>query len=109
MTPQDEEVRAAAATAASQGAVEVTRALTITILESETVGTTQYAVILRARRSIFKPVGGFVSPNNFLERRACKRLERRGLLTPAIGYPDCWTLTARGRECWLRVVSKGEK
>ena len=73
-------------------------------MSAEKVGVQQYSVIHRARRSIFVPLGGFVSPNNYLERRACKRLERRGLLTPAIGYPDSWTLTARGRGCWLLVT-----
>ena len=75
----------------------------------EWVGAQQYAVIFRARRSIFKPIGGFVSPNNHLERRACKRLAARGLLTPATGYPDCWYLTDRGRQCWLKVIEMGDK
>jgi hypothetical protein len=108
MSKAIEEARAHGGLAAG-GVSEVSRALTLTLASAETIGTSQYAVIMRARRSIFKPVGGFVSPNDFLERRACKRLEARGLLAPAIGYPDCWTLTERGRECWLRVVSKGEK
>jgi len=75
----------------------------------EFVGAQENRVILRARRSIFKPVGGFVSPNNFLERRACRRLAERGLLMPAIGYPDCWTLTDRGRKCSLYLIKVGDK
>ncbi len=34
--------------------------------------------------------GRYVMPAGFLERRACRRLERRGLLESAVGLPDVW-------------------
>lgn len=35
---------------------------------------------------------GFVRPYTFLNRRACRRLQRRGLLVPAVGFPDTWRI-----------------
>lgn len=32
----------------------------------------------------------FVYPGGFLERRACWRLEDRGILIPVTGLPDVW-------------------
>lgn len=66
----------------------------------ERVGQRQHAVLLRARRS----AGRHVMPGGFLERRACKRLEVRGLMRSAHGFPDVWTLTALGLVAWLVVT-----
>lgn len=63
------------------------------------VGERQYAVIFRARRSRL----GYVMPGGFLERRALRRLEARGVMKPALGFPDVWELTLSGRTAWLVV------
>jgi hypothetical protein len=35
---------------------------------------------------------GFIRPRGFLDRRALRRLERRGLVAQALGFPDTWTI-----------------
>lgn len=61
------------------------------------VGERQYAVLHRARRSRL----GAVMPGGYLERRACRRLEARGLLESYVSFPDVWRLTTAGRRAWL--------
>lgn len=50
------------------------------------IGPVQIRIITRALS------GRMVMPADFLERRACRRLAARGILVPALGYPDCWRL-----------------
>ncbi len=50
------------------------------------IGPVQIRIIARATGS------RMVMPADFLERRACRRLAARGILVPALGYPDCWRL-----------------
>lgn len=50
------------------------------------LGERQYEVIRRAQLSTL----GAVMPADFLERRACRRLERRGIFVPALGFADVW-------------------
>ena len=52
------------------------------------MGPVQRRVFTRAGHS---PAGN-VMPSGYLERRACKRLERRALLKPALGLPDVWRI-----------------
>lgn len=52
------------------------------------MGPVQRRVFVRAGHS----GQGNVMPANFLERRACRRLERRALLKPALGLPDVWRI-----------------
>lgn len=52
------------------------------------IGWRQTELLATAERS---PLG-FVRPYNFLDRRACRRLVRRGMLVRAIGFPGTWRL-----------------
>jgi hypothetical protein len=52
------------------------------------IGQRQDTVIRRARRSRYS----YVMPANYLERRACRRLTARGIMSPALGFPDVWRL-----------------
>lgn len=68
----------------------------------ERVGRRQYAALHRARRSI----PGWIMAVGFLEDRACRRLVTRGLLKQEMhSHPTLriYSLTARGRSCWLVV------
>ena len=53
---------------------------------SHLIGPVQRRILDRAKRSPY----GNVMPGGFLERRACKRLENRGLLFRRLGLPDVW-------------------
>ena len=33
-----------------------------------------------------------IMPASFLDRRALRRLTARGVLEPALSFPDCWRL-----------------
>jgi hypothetical protein len=35
---------------------------------------------------------GFIRPRGFLDRRALRRLEARGLVARALGFPDTWMI-----------------
>jgi hypothetical protein len=54
------------------------------------IGWRQTELLNQAARSSV----GFVRPWNFLDRRSCHRLAARGLLEPAIGWPDTWRLVS---------------
>lgn len=51
-------------------------------------GARQNAMILRGRSSRL----GFVRPVGYLDRRALRRLAARGVIVPAVGWPDTWKL-----------------
>jgi hypothetical protein len=48
----------------------------------------QIALMIR----LFGSPSGMVMPSGFLERRALRRLQARGVLIRSLGYPDCWRL-----------------
>jgi hypothetical protein len=71
----------------------------------QTLGASQLAVIMRAREAR----SGMVMTEGERERLAARRLVERGLLRRG-GVPGgnpvhrrCYTLTPRGRHCWIRV------
>lgn len=52
-------------------------------MELKRIGPVQTKLLDRARR-------GWVMPANYLERRALRRLTKRGLMAPVPGFPDVW-------------------
>lgn len=68
-------------------------------IKSERIGVRQEEILLRGRRSMLS----FVMPGGRAEKRAILRLEKRGMLKPALGWPDVWELTPLGRRAWLKV------
>ena len=52
------------------------------------IGKVQARILARARTSM----EGNVMPAGYLERRACRRLERRHVLRRRLGLPDVWTV-----------------
>jgi hypothetical protein len=80
----------------------------------ETVGAREAELLMRARESSSQGIvlthGRGKIENR--ERMAARRLIARGLLTepnafggPGVGWLYRYTLTLRGRMCWLRVLS----
>lgn len=57
-------------------------------MSEENLGCVQMRILQRAQMSKV----GFVRPSGYLEMRAIRRLVKRGLLVPAIGWPDTWKL-----------------
>jgi hypothetical protein len=57
-------------------------------LDGLLLGERQLALIKRAASSRY----GYVMPGGYLERRALRRLERRGFAHPALGLPDVWRI-----------------
>lgn len=51
-------------------------------------GPVQARILARARTSEH----GNVMPAGYLERRACRRLQRRGILRTRLGLPGVWTV-----------------
>lgn len=62
------------------------------------VGWQQASLLIRGRRTAACTVMAFT----YAERRACRRLERRGLLAPVLSFPDLWKLTEMGERCPLK-------
>jgi hypothetical protein len=55
---------------------------------SRRIGPVQVRLLGRAART----QSGNVMPAGYLERRALRRLERRGIVAPLPSFPDVWTL-----------------
>lgn len=57
-------------------------------MKKRNLGWRQTLLLMQAESSDY----GFVKPWNFMDRRALRKLEKRGLLIKAIGWPDTWRL-----------------
>lgn len=55
------------------------------------IGTRQAALLRRCG-----PLR-IITAFNYLDRRALRRLEARGIVRPAIGWPNSWKITEDGR------------
>ena len=64
------------------------------------VGKRQMALIERAHRSRHL----LVMPGGYLERRACRRLEARGILSRAVSFPDVWKISAIAKIVDIQVT-----
>ena len=67
-------------------------------MKCQRVGWLQASLLIRGRRTAASTVMAFTHA----EQRACRRLERRGLLAPVPSFPDLWRLTEEGERCPLK-------
>lgn len=80
----------------------------------ETVGQRQGELVMRARRSTSGGIVLLHTRQFNRDRMAARRLVQRRLLTgprrygnAELGYSYIYSLTSRGRSCWLRITGKG--
>lgn len=80
----------------------------------ETIGQRQGGLVMRARRSASGGIMLMHTRQFNRDRMAARRLVQRGLFTEprrygnaVLGFIYIYSLTPRGRACWLKITGKG--